>query len=97
MAKGYIIAHVNVRNADAYQGYVTGNTPIIQGRHGARYVVRGGKGQTMEGATFERHVVIEFESFDAALAAYNDPDYQAVADIRRANADSNIYVVEGAD
>ena len=42
-----------------------------------------------------RHVVIEFPSYEAALTAYNDPEYQEVAEIRRRCAESTIIVVEG--
>jgi uncharacterized protein (DUF1330 family) len=49
----------------------------------------------LEGEAGDRHVVIEFPSYEAALAAYNDPEYQKVADIRRASAESTIIVVEG--
>ena len=50
----------------------------------------------MEGESLDRHVVIEFPSYAQALTAYNDPEYQEVAEIRRRNADSVIIVVEGA-
>ena len=94
MPKGYIIGHIKVTDPDGYPEYVRRDTPILEG-HGARFVVRGGQGQVMEGEACDRHVVIEFDSYEAALAAYNDPEYQAVADIRRRCADSIIVVVEG--
>ncbi|ARE41725.1 hypothetical protein RGUI_3584 [Rhodovulum sp. P5] len=95
MPKGYIIAHITVNDPDAYQEYIRRDTPILEAA-GGRFVVRGGQAQVMEGTAHDRHVVIEFPSYDAALAAYNDPAYQEVADIRRRTADSVILVVEGA-
>ena len=94
MPKGYIIAHITVRDPDGYKEYVVKDTPIFEGL-GGRFIVRGGQSETVEGRLNDRHVVIEFPSYEAALRAYNDPDYQAVADIRRSTADSAIVVVEG--
>lgn len=98
MPKGYIIAHVTVRDPENYQEYVIKDTPILEG-FGAKFVVRGGQSKTCEGEApdGQRHVVIEFPTYEQALAAYNDPEYQQVADIRRRTADSLIYVVEGAE
>jgi uncharacterized protein (DUF1330 family) len=42
-------------------------------------------------------VVIEFPSYAAAKAAYEDPAYQEVAEIRRRTADSTIILVEGVE
>jgi uncharacterized protein (DUF1330 family) len=95
MPKGYIVAHVTVRNPEAYKEYIERDTPILKAL-GGTFVIRGGQAQVMEGESLERHVVIEFPSYEAALAAYNDPEYQEVAEIRRRNADSVIIVVEGA-
>ena len=95
MPKGYIVAHVTVRDPDAYREYVERDTPILQGLGGS-FVVRGGQSKVMEGSAHDRHVVIEFPSYQAALDAYNDPEYQEVAEIRRRTADSTIIVVEGA-
>jgi uncharacterized protein (DUF1330 family) len=94
MPKGYIIAHITVRNPESYQEYVRLDTPIIEG-YGGRFIVRGGQSRTMEGETFARHVVIEFADYASALACHTSPEYQKVADIRRAHADSVIVVVEG--
>jgi uncharacterized protein (DUF1330 family) len=95
MPKGYIIAHVTVRNPEAYKEYIERDTPILKAL-GGTFIIRGGQAQVMEGASLDRHVVIEFPSYEAAIAAYNDPEYQEVAEIRRRNADSVIIVVEGA-
>ncbi|MEM6340293.1 MAG: DUF1330 domain-containing protein [Pseudomonadota bacterium] len=94
MPKGYIVAHITVKDPEAYKEYVEKDTPILQGLGGS-FVVRGGQSRVMEGETLDRHVVIEFPSYQAALDAYNDPDYQEVAKIRQRTADSVILVVEG--
>lgn len=94
MPKGYIIGHITVNDPEAYKEYVERDTPILLAL-GGQFIVRGGQSQVMEGETLNRHVVIEFPSYAAALAAYHDPAYQEVADIRRRTADSVILVVEG--
>jgi len=96
MPKGYIIAHVTVTDPEGYPEYVRRDTPILQ-RMGAKFIVRGGQSQVPEGTSGDRHVVIEFPSYAEALAAYNDPEYQEVAEIRRRCAESSIIVVEGHD
>ena len=94
MPKGYIIAHITVTDPEAYKEYVERDTPILKAM-GGEFVIRGGQSEVLEGEAFERHVVIEFPSYEAALRAYHDPEYQEVAEIRRKNADSTIIVVEG--
>ena len=94
MPKGYIIAHITVTDPEPYKEYVRLDTPILAAL-GGQFIIRGGRSEAVEGTLLERHVVIEFPSYEAALKAYHDPEYQKVADIRRANADSTIVVVEG--
>ena len=81
---------------EGYPEYVRRDTPILESR-GASFIVRGGRSETPEGKPMGRHVVIEFDSFEAAKAAYEDPDYQEVAEIRRRCADSTIILVEGVE
>ena len=95
MPKGYIIGHITVTDPEAYPEYIRLDTPILK-RLGGQFIVRGGTSEVVEGSALDRHVVVEFPSYEAALAAYNDPEYQKVADIRRRSADSTIIVVEGA-
>ena len=94
MPKGYIIGQITVKDPEGYKDYVIKDTPILES-HSARFVVRGGKQEVMEGEAGQRTVVNEFDSYEAAKAAYDDPEYQVVAEIRRRTADSMIMLVEG--
>lgn len=94
MPKGYIIGHITVNDPETYKEYIEKDTPILL-RLGAVPIIRGGEATVMEGEAHNRHVVFEFPSYAAALAAYNDPDYQEVAKIRHRSASSTIIVVEG--
>lgn len=94
MPKGYIIGHITVNDPEAYKEYVERDTPILK-RLGGTFVVRGGQSEILEGEALSRHVVIEFPTYQDALNAYHDPDYQEVAKIRRNTAESTILVVEG--
>ncbi|MCB2113919.1 MAG: DUF1330 domain-containing protein [Parvularculaceae bacterium] len=95
MAKGYWIAHVDVENAEDYPNYLKAAKPAYE-KYGARFLVRGGKAEQVEGAGRARHVVIEFDSYELALACWNSLEYQEAAKIRRANSKGDIIVVEGA-
>lgn len=95
MAKGYWIANITVTNPEAYKEYVERDTPIVEG-FGGRFIVRGGTVGATEGDVLDRNVLIEFPDYETALACYNSAEYQEVAEIRRANSQSRIIVVEGA-
>lgn len=94
MPKGYWVVHVTVKNPDAYAEYVRLDTPVVE-RFGGRFIVRGGRCETPETAQKDRHVVVEFPDYDAALACYQSEDYQTAAAIRMANSDSDIVIIEG--
>jgi uncharacterized protein (DUF1330 family) len=59
MAKGYWIGRVDVRSDEGYKPYAMGNQAIFK-KYGARYVVRAGKFECVEGNARSRNVVIEF-------------------------------------
>lgn len=96
MAKGYWIAHVDVRDPERYKDYVATAKPAFE-RHGAKFLARGGTWQAMEGKGRGRNVVIEFPSMQAALDCYNSAEYQAAKAIRLTVAEAEMVIVEGAE
>jgi uncharacterized protein (DUF1330 family) len=96
MAKGYWIGRVEVNNEEGYKPYAAAN-PAIFRKFNAKFVVRGGKYDGVEGQSRSRNVVIEFPDYATAVACYNSPDYQANLKIRQANAITDLIIVEGYD
>ena len=96
MAKGYWIARVDVKNEDGYKPYAAAN-PAIFKKYGGRFVVRAGKFDVSEGTSRSRNVVIEFPSYEAALACYRSPEYQDNIKVRLPYATVDLIVIEGYD
>lgn len=94
MPKGYIIGHGTVHDAEAYQLYASGN-PEHFAKFGGKFIVRGGQTENPEADFHVRHVIVEFPSYEAAKAAYFDPEYQKKIPIRHANSDGVVILVEG--
>lgn len=96
MAKGYWVAHVDVRDPGAYEAYRQANA-VAFGKYGARFLVRGGAQEVREGAAKRRTVVIEFESLAVARACYDSPEYQAAKALRDPVSSGDLVIVEGWD
>jgi uncharacterized protein (DUF1330 family) len=94
--KGYWIAHGDVTDAEGYKAYVAANAASI-GRHGGRFLVRGGTREVVEGSVRARTVVLEFPSYRAALDCYRSDDYQAAAALRKGKAEYDLIIIEGYD
>jgi uncharacterized protein (DUF1330 family) len=59
--------------------------------------VRGGKHEAPEGSARARNVVIEFPSFEAAKACYDDEAYRRAIALRQPVSTVDIVLVEGYD
>jgi uncharacterized protein (DUF1330 family) len=94
MAKGYWMASVRIRHPQRYPDYIAANKAAFD-KYGAKFVVRGGKFELAKGKSGDRHVVIEFDSFEIAKACFHSPEYQAALRIFEACADSDLVIVEG--
>ncbi|MDG4891003.1 DUF1330 domain-containing protein [Mesorhizobium sp. WSM4887] len=93
--KGYWIAMIDVRDSDTYKKYIEANAKAFA-KFGAKFAVRAGRHTDPEGATGNRHVVVEFDSYDRALACYQSPEYQEALKFRLAASTGHFAIVEGA-
>jgi uncharacterized protein (DUF1330 family) len=93
--KAYVIAEVDVHDAEGFEAYRSGVAPMIAA-FGGRYLVRGGGVTALEGdAPSSRMVVIEFPSKAAAETFWHSEEYRPVAALRHKTAHSRIYMIEG--
>lgn len=65
--------------------------------YGARFLVRGGPQTVREGTARGRTVVIEFPSYEAALACFDSPAYQHAKAVRDPISMADMVIVEGYD
>jgi uncharacterized protein (DUF1330 family) len=96
MAKGYWVAHVDVTDPETYKAYVTANAVAFR-KYGAKFLVRGGTHETLEGKTRSRNVVLEFKDYATALACYRSPEYAKAIALRTGVASADLIVIEGYD
>ena len=94
--KGYWIAHIDVTEPEGYKAYMAADMAPI-GKFGGRFLVRGGTREVVEGKVRARSVVLEFPSYQAALACYRSGDYQAAAALRKGKAEFDLIIIEGYD
>ena len=78
---------------EGYKPYQAANATAF-GKFGARFLVRGGRAEVMEGRARSRAVAIEFPSYEAALACYRSPDYQAAKALREGKGEVDLVVIE---
>jgi len=94
----YWVARSRVIDPVEYKKY-TDLVPGIIARYGGKPLARGGKFQIMEGPDkFHRFIVIEFPTFDQAVACFTSPEYDKAAAFRRNGAcEVETIIVEGGD
>ena len=79
----YVIADIDVLDPAKFEEYKKGSAPSAA-PFGAKYLVRGGKVETLEGDWLPRRfVVIEFPSLEQAKACFGSAEYQSAAGYRR--------------
>jgi uncharacterized protein (DUF1330 family) len=97
MAKGYWLARLDISDRETFADYRKRNAaPIAE--FGGRFIVKGGKADTMLGPARGENVVIEFDSYANAVACFQSPEYQAAADyLKRSCSVIEFVIVEGTE
>ncbi len=83
MKKAYWIAHTNVKDPATYQRYIDEAKPAFE-HYQAKFIVRGGEVEALEGKAYQRNVIIEFPSRQHALDCYHSAIYQQAMKHRHA-------------
>ena len=98
MSPAYVIAHVNVTDPIAFEKYRLKVPEVTEG-FGGKYLVRGGKQETLEGSSSmgNRTVIVQFESYSKAVDWYNSNEYGELIKLRQAGSNGTLMVVEGVD
>jgi uncharacterized protein (DUF1330 family) len=96
MAKGYLIARVDVHDSEGYKQYLVANAEPLR-KYGGRFLVRGGRFECPEGTSRQRNVVVEFPSYDAAHACWHSPEYQKAILCRTPYSVGDFLIIEGYD
>jgi len=96
MSKGYWIVRADIADQEKYKAYVAANAEPL-GKHGARFLVRGGRFESLEGSSRGRNAVVEFPSYQAAIDCWKSPEYQRAIKLRKDVSTIDLVVIEGYD
>jgi uncharacterized protein (DUF1330 family) len=75
--------------------YVELAGPVMRA-HGGRFLARGEPAAAFESGVLARTVLIEFQSVEQAVAAYESPDYQRALEALGDGADRDIRIIQAA-
>jgi uncharacterized protein (DUF1330 family) len=90
----YLVANYDITDLDQYRSYQKQSRPILAG--GAKVLVLDPASVAKEGTPGAQTVVIEYPTKEAALAAYESDEYQAVVGIRLgATTNGRAVIVDG--
>ena len=96
MAKGYIVVcYRAVKDPVKLSEYARAAGPVMQAA-GGRFLVRGLAAKTYEAGLAQRTVVIEFDSVERAIEAFESAPYQAAVKLLGDAVVRDVRVVEGA-
>ncbi len=95
MAGYWIVLGSAIKDPAAYDEYARLWGPIAE-KYSARMVAARGRHETREGEDHPRVLIVEFPSYEDALACYDDPDYQAALPFASKGYDRELVIVEGS-
>ena len=97
MSKGYwVTSYRKTNDAAALAAYAQLAAPAIAAA-GGKFVVRGLAEEAREQGLRERTVVVEFPTYEQAVAAYDSPDYKKALAALGDAAERDLRIVRGAE
>ena len=97
MAKAFwITTYRSISNPEALAAYAALAAPALMAA-GARFLARGMPAEALEQGLKERTVLIQFDSVEQALAAYDSPAYKKALAALGNGAERDIRIVEGLE
>ena len=95
MKKGYwVCIYEKIYSEEKLKEYAIKSKLAVE-KFSGKFLVRGGQHETKEGIDFSRNVVVEFDSYETALAAYSSSEYKEALTLLEGGADRMYAVVEG--
>jgi uncharacterized protein (DUF1330 family) len=96
MKKGYwVVAYRSVSDEGALKEYGKLAIPAIEAGGGKAVIRTADAIEPHEAGLKQRVVVMEFESFEKAVATYNSPAYRAALKVLGSAAERDLRIVEG--
>ena len=96
--KGFLVAKVRITDQSRYDAHAPAygkTTSLALAKHEGRTLVKGGRYAALEGSAFERNVILEFPSFESAVAYFQSDEYQAAKALLKGAAEFEVLAVEG--
>jgi uncharacterized protein (DUF1330 family) len=94
--KGYwVVAYRSISDESAVKAYAALAVPIIQPFGGRNLTTFASQMQAREAGLQQRTIVVEFDSYDFALAAYESEAYQKAIQALGSGAQRDFRIVEG--
>jgi uncharacterized protein (DUF1330 family) len=91
----YVVVEIDIQDSSRYADYKRLAPPSIA-TYGGKYVVRGGRTETLEGDWRpSRLVILEFESAERARAWWGSREYSEAKKLRQQTASAQMVLVEG--
>jgi uncharacterized protein (DUF1330 family) len=91
----YYIVEIDIQDPARFEEYRS-KVPATIERYGGKYLVRGGRLETIEGEWKpKRIVVLEFPTFEQAKRWYDSEEYRPLKELRRRTARGHIVLVDG--
>ena len=94
--KGYVVCvYKSISNEKKLKEYAAKARTAVEEYKG-KFLIKGGKATTNEGAKSPRTVVIEFPSYSDANSFYNSREYKEAHEIIKGHAERHHQTIEGS-